>query len=376
MRIIVALVLPALLAACGPGEQKAEVIRPVLLQKVVLGAGLGQDVYSGEVRARHEADLGFRIAGKIVARLVDTGARVKKGQALARLDPQDVQLNAEAAKAALAANRADYGFAKSELDRYADLVEKKFVSQTVYEGKLNAHNAAKAKLEQAQAQYDVSRNQAGYATLLADQDGVITAVSAEAGQVVAAGQAVVRLAQPREKEVVVNVSENKLASLRNAKRLAVSLWSSPEKIHAARVREISPGVDATTRTFTVKISLPDADEGVALGMTANVLVEGASASTVAVLPMTALTESAGAPAVWVFDPASGKVALRAVKVGEYREGAVIVTSGLANGEQVVSAGVHKLIAGQVVKPLDPSAASTAPGASLAPAVVPAAAAAK
>ena len=361
--IIFALALPVLLAACGRDEQQAQTVRPVLLHKVVLGAGLGQDVYSGEVRARHEAELGFRVAGKIVARLVDTGARVTKGQALAQLDPQDLQLTAEAAKAQLAAIRAEYGFTKSELERYADLVEKKFVSQAVYDGKLTAHNAAKAKLEQAQAQYDFSRNQAAYAALVADQDGVITAVLAEAGQVVAAGQAVLRLAQPREKEVVVNVSENKLASLRAAKLLAVSLWSKPEKIYAARIREISPGVDATTRSFTVKVSLPDADEGVALGMTANVLVQGATAGNLAVLPMTALTESAGAPAVWVFDPSSGKVALRAVKVGEYRENAVTITAGLADGEQVVGAGVHKLVPGQVVRALDVALdARTAPPA--------------
>ncbi|MEI6304244.1 MAG: biotin/lipoyl-binding protein, partial [Betaproteobacteria bacterium] len=130
---IAPLLLALVLAACGQGEQKTEAIRPVLLQKVLLGAGQNQDVYAGEVRARHEADLGFRIGGKIVARLVDVGARVKKGQALARLDPQDTQLNADAAKAQLAAAQADASFAKAELDRYASLLEKKFISQAQYE---------------------------------------------------------------------------------------------------------------------------------------------------------------------------------------------------------------------------------------------------
>ena len=348
---IAPLLLALVLAACGQGEQKTEAIRPVLLQKVVLGVGQNQDVYAGEVRARHEADLGFRIGGKIIARLVDVGARVKKGQALARLDPQDTQLNADAAKAQLAAAQADASFANAELDRYASLLEKKFISQAQYAAKLNTHNAAKARLDQAQSQYDVSRNQAAYATLVADQDGVITAVMAEPGQVVAAGQAVLRLARPEEKEVLINVSENKLAALRAAKTVAVSLWSSPEKIHPARVREISPGVDATTRTFAVKVSLPGADETVALGMTANVLVQGAGADTLVVLPLTALIEAKGAPSVWVFDAASGKVNLRAVKVGEYRENAVTITSGLAEGEQVVTAGVNRLLPGQVVRAL-------------------------
>jgi len=350
MNSYIAPVLLALfLAACGQGEQKTEAIRPVLLQKVLLGAGQNQDVYAGEVRARHEADLGFRIGGKIVARLVDVGARVKKGQALARLDPQDTQLNADAARAQLAAAQADASFAKAELDRYASLLEKKFISQAQYEAKLNSHNAAKARLDQAQSQYDVSRNQAAYATLLADQDGVITAVLAEPGQVVAAGQAVLRLARPEEKEVLINVSENKLAALRAAKSVTVSLWSSPEKIHPARVREISPGVDAASRTFAVKVSLPGADETVALGMTANVLIQGAGADTLVALPLTALIEAKGVPSVWVFDAASGKVNLRTVKVGEYRENAVTITSGLADGEQVVTAGVNRLLPGQVVK---------------------------
>jgi RND family efflux transporter MFP subunit len=158
------------------------------------------------------------------------------------------------------------------------------------------------------------------------------------------------------------VSENKLAALRAAKTVAVSLWSAPEKIYEARIREISPGVDAATRTFTVKVSMPGADAAVALGMTANLLVQGDAAGRLAVLPMTALTETAGAPAVWVFDPATGKVALRAVKVGEYREGAVTITAGLADGEQVVSAGVHKLVAGQVVRALDTQPVSAAASA--------------
>lgn len=349
MRTIVTLSLLALLAACGQDEQKTAAIRPVLLQKITLGASQNQDVYAGEVRARHEADLGFRIGGKMVARLVDVGARVKKGQALARLDPQDAQLNADAAKAQLAAAQADASFAKAEIDRYASLLEKKFISQAQYEGRLNTHSMARARLEQSQSQYDVSRNQAAYATLIADQDGIITAVLAEAGQVVGAGQAVLRLARPEEKEVLINVSENKLAGLRAATSVAVSLWSSPDKIYPARVREISPGVDAASRTFTVKVSLPGADEAVALGMTANVLIQGDSSSKRVALPLTALTETNGAPAVWVFDAASGKVSLRTVKVGEYRENAVTITAGLADGEQVVTAGVNRLQPGQVVR---------------------------
>lgn len=346
----------ALVTACTPKQEAKEAIRPVLVQKVVPSDGVEHNVYSGEIKARHEADLGFRIGGKIVSRQAEVGSLVKKGAVLARIDPADAALNAEAARAQVAAAETEHSFAKAELERYRSLLEKRFISQAVYDARLNAYNSAKAKLEQLRSQYAWSRNQASYADLVADQDGVITAVNAEPGQVVAAGQAVLRLSRPEEKEVVINVPESRLNELRAAQRIAVSLWAEPGKRYRGQVREVSPNADAVTRTFTAKISVLDAGLEVKLGMTANVLVggvgNGGKGEDRVLLPLTALMQENGQPAVWVLDAASGKVALRTVKVGQYHENGVNVVGGLQPGELVVTAGVHKLIPGQVVRPVE------------------------
>ncbi|HEY8244857.1 MAG TPA: efflux RND transporter periplasmic adaptor subunit, partial [Casimicrobiaceae bacterium] len=185
---IAALAAAATLAACAKHETPVEPVRPVKLARVSIGGIGAATVFAGEVKARHESELGFRIGGKIVARLVDVGAQVKKGTPLARLDPADVALQAQAAKAAVAAARTEYEFAKAEFDRYDNLYRQKFVSGSALDQKRNVMNANAAKLEQAQAQLAVASNQAGYATLVADQDGVVTTVSAEVGQVVTSGQ--------------------------------------------------------------------------------------------------------------------------------------------------------------------------------------------
>ena len=356
---VLVLVLATGFSGCGKNEQAAEVLRPVQSVRVKPGAGLDQAAYSGEVRARYESDLGFRIGGKIVSRLVDVGALVKKGQPLARLDPNDAALNAEGAKAQLAAAETDFGFANAELERYAGLLEKKFISQAVYEGKLNAFNSAKARLDQAHASYAVSRNQSGYTVLHADYDGVITAITAEAGQVVAAGQAVMRLARPEEKEVVISVPESRLAEIRKATQVSIALWADPEKFYRARIREISPNADAATRTFTAKVSVIDSNPAVALGMTAVVLLGLAPVGDVIMLPLTALTQDNGKPAVWVVDQQSRQVGLKQVQIAQYRENGAVISGGLKSGEIVVTAGVHKLLAGQKVQVLDEAPVASA-----------------
>ncbi len=181
---------------------------------------------------------------------------------------------------------------------------------------------------------------------------MITVVNAEVGQVVQAGQAVFRLAQADQREVLINVPENRLADLNTAKRLGVVLWANPGRIYQARIREVAPAVDATTRTFAVRVSIVDADAAVRWGMTANLVLQGEGIVDAAVLPLTSVYQKDGKPAVWVFDPASKQVNLRAVEVGMYREDGVVVRSGLQNGEWVVTAGVHKLVPGQPVRPLD------------------------
>lgn len=339
------------LAACGRQEVAVNPARPVQAQRVALASAAESAIYSGEVRARYETDLGFRIAGKVVARYVDVGAVVHKGQPLARLDPSDAQLNAEAARAQVLAAETDFSFAQAELARYTTLLEQHFISKAAYEQKVNAFKVAQAKLEQQRNQYSWSRNQSGYTTLAADADGVITAVNVEVGQVVNVGQAVMKLARPEQKEVLINVPESRLAELQQAEQIAVSLWAMANKIYLGKVREVAPSGDPATRTYAVRVSIVDPDPQVRLGMTANAIVRKGQAGTtnVALLPLSALTQQDGAPAVWVIDPKSKEVHLRTVEIGQYRADGVTVRSGLQADEMVVTAGVHKLVQGQQVR---------------------------
>jgi RND family efflux transporter MFP subunit len=346
--------IPMLLAAaalggCGEGAPRVDKPRPVLVETVRFAAGEVAAAYPGEVRARRESDLAFRIGGKIVSRRVDAGDVVRKGQSLARLDPSDVALSAQAAKAQWSAAENDFRFAEAELNRSRGLLAKGFVSQTAFDGKNNAFGVAKARVEQARAQGAVAGNQAGYADLIAESDGVITAVSGEAGQVVAAGQAVMRLAQPGEKEIWISVPESRLEEMHGAPTLSASLWAAPTKQYLGRVREIAPNADPVTRTFQVKVALPDADEAVRLGMTANVLLRHVRARPTARLPLPALGSRDGKPVLWIVD-GEGRVQPRVVEVAEYLAGGATILSGVAEGDRVVVAGVHKLGAGERVEP--------------------------
>lgn len=345
------LMLAGLLSACAKEEPRREEIRPARVVKVALGSQAHQANYSGEVRARYETALAFRVGGKIARRHVELGSSVKAGQVLAELDPQDLKLAVSGAKAQVAAAQADFEQATRELKRYAELRDKKFISPTDYERRKNLYETAQARLAQIKAQHSVSANQAGYGQLRADHEGVITAVEAEAGQVVAAGQPVMRLAQPQEKEVVVSVPENRLAELRAANNISISLWAEPGKAYRGKVREISPVADAVTRTYAVKVTVLDAVPGMQLGMTANVLLSSGAVQAVTELPLTALYQKDAAAAVWVVDAASGKIRLAPVQVGEYRDQNFTVLSGLKEGDLVVSAGVHKLALNQKVRPV-------------------------
>jgi multidrug efflux system membrane fusion protein len=363
LRSMATLVLLAgALAACGAKDKPVEPVRPVQLTQVKLGGANTTAVFAGEVKPRYEADLGFRIGGKLVARYVDVGARVTKGQALARIDPADVGLQAEAAKAQVAATESEWKFAQAEYDRYQGLLKEKFISASALDAKRNTLDANRAKYEQAKANLAVAQNQASYATLNASDDGVITAVNADAGQVVTAGQAVFRLARAEEREVAISVPENRIGELTGARQLFVALWANPQKLYPAKVREVSPSVDAVTRTFAVRVAIANPDPAVQWGMTANVGVLGNGAANSAILPATSIYQQDGKPAVWRFDPATQQVSLAPVTIGQYREDGVVVTSGVRDGDWIVAAGVHKLLPGQVVRPYESSATGAVPAA--------------
>ena len=354
-------IMLAALGGCAKSTDTVNSVRPALAFKISSNSNVDTDVYAGEIRARREADHAFRIGGKMVARLVEQGSVVKRGQVLAQLDPQDVKLSADAAGANVSAATTEAKFADAEFNRFKDLFNKGFVSQSALDQKLNVANAAKARLDAARAQANVSSNQAGYATLTAEMDGVVTQVMAESGQVVAAGQAVMRIADPGKKELAISAPESKIADFRRpgingsqVRDLRVATWAQPDKYYAAKVREVSAAADPLTRTYAIRVSLQNADDNVQLGMSAfAVFIGGNEAESIAV-PLSALyvkKSSAGmVTGVWQID-AGGRVSLMAVDVIQYKENAAIVKGGLKIGDLIVAAGVHKLREGEVVKPI-------------------------
>ena len=341
---IAATCLALALSACGSAETPPPVAPKVLVQPA--GAGdAGVTVYTGEIRARHEVNLAFRVGGKIAARLVNSGMMVKAGQPLARLDPADLQLSRQAAQAQVAAAESEFTTAGAERARYADLVAKRFVSQAAFDAKENAFRSAQARLEQARAQSRISGNQAEYGTLVAEHEGVITAVLADAGQVISAGQPVFRLARPEEKEVAIAIPEGRLAELKAARQIAVSLWAQPELVMAGEIRELAAAADPATRTYAARIRIVNPAPAVALGMTARVIL-GSPSSAAIVVPLTAVVDNGKGPQVWVVD--DGKAMIRPVEVAAFREDGAAIASGLKAGEMVILTGQRRLVDGQAV----------------------------
>jgi multidrug efflux system membrane fusion protein len=352
--MLVAVALCAL-GACAKEEKKADEPRAVNVVTAEATSGELGSSYTGEVRARFETPLGFRVAGKVTARLVEIGEPVKTGQLLARLDPGDQQLGIEAARQQFAAAQATHEQSRSDLARFADLAKRGFVSDADIERRTNAERVAAAQLAQAHAQLGTYENQSAYTQLRADHDGVVTGIGAEVGQVVGAGQMVVRVARRGEREVAINVPENRLAEVRGARQVRVGFWAEPDKLLEGRVREIAPSADPVTRTYTAKVTILNPDADVQLGMTANVYFRVGGNARVVRLPATALYQKGAETAVWVVDAKSAQVSLRAVKVGRFGDDGVTVTEGLAGGETVVRAGVHKLFENEKVRILPEAA---------------------
>lgn len=355
---LLALSLGLALSACDKPHEKIEEIRPVRVMQLSSSSVDVDAEFAGEVRARIESRLGFRVGGKIVARKVDVGALVHKGQLLMQLDPQDLQLAQAQALAGLRAAETNRDLARSELKRYQDLRDKNFVSQTVLENKESAFKSAQSSVDANQAGYHGQANQAGYAKLVADIDGVVTAVDAEVGQVVAPGTPVVRVAKNGQKEVVIGLPEDKVDTLRNVEDVRVRLWAHPNDVIAGTIREVSPVADPATRTYTVKVSIPDTLTDARLGMTANVQFASQTATPQITVPLSALFYEKQATSVWVVE--KGVVRLVPVTVETASGNDAILSSGVHAGQTVVTAGVNLLKPGQKVKILgnDPAAAPT------------------
>jgi multidrug efflux system membrane fusion protein len=342
--IAVALVL----TACSKPAATEEPIRAVKVITVgVEGMRSGAE-FAGEVRARVDSRLGFRVGGKIVRRQAELGQRVKAGEVLAQLDPQDYKLAAQAAKAQVAVAATNRDLAAADFKRYKELRDQNFISGAELERRDATLKAAQAQVDQAQAQLSGQGNQAAYTTLVADVSGIVTAVEAEPGQVVAAGTPVVRMAQDGPRDVVFSVPEDRVMLIKPGSIVDVRAWSATVALKGV-VREVAASADPVTRTFGVKVSL-DAKDALPLGTTVSVVPHAFDRSGVPVikLPTSALRQDGKSSAVWVLDAASMTVKLQPIQIATADGNDVVVAAGLQPGMQVVAAGVHVLSPGQKV----------------------------
>ena len=343
-------VLIVLLIACSRQAPAPEPVRAVRTLTIAAGQAGGSVDYAAEVRARVESRLGFRVGGKMVSRPADLGDSVKAGQVLASLDPQDLRLGQEAARSSVQAARVNHEQAAADFKRFKELRDQGFISTAELERRETTLKSAQAQLEQAQAHAGVQVNQARYSTLVADVSGVVTAVEAEPGAVLTAGTTVLRVAQDGPRDVVFAVPEDQAAAIRSlqdrAGVLQVRMWGDGAAPLPATVREVAAAADPTTRTFVVKADI--GKTAVRLGQTATVSIALPVVPGVVKLPLSAVFEQQGKSSVWLLDTATMTVRAQAIQVAGAEGNWVIVAGGLSPGQQIVSAGVHVLTAGQKV----------------------------
>lgn len=326
-------------------------VRPARVTTIAFKAQSQSLMLAGTVVPRVESTLGFRVAGKVVAREVDAGTVVQPGQVIARIDPTDYRLAVDNARAALFSADADHARAKADLERYQALRgSSAFMAQTL-DQRQSLASTAQARIDQAKSQLSTAENNLAYTELKADAAGIITAVQAEVGQVLSQGQGVVKLAHSEQLEILVGVPEHRLKAVREARDVTFELWSDAGHRHAARLRELSPSADPMTRTYPARFSVLEPPAFIGLGMTATLTLSRSEGAAVAEVPLAAIFQQGTQPAVWVVDRASGKVALRPVTIARWRDDTALIASGVSDGEIVATAGVHKLEPGQKVRPI-------------------------
>lgn len=351
---IVAVAIGAGVFAWSAGATKARITelspRPARVMEITFRPQSQTLSLAGTVVPRIEASLGFRVAGKVIGRDVDVGAVLSAGQLIARLDPTDYRLAVENARAALGSADADYARAKADFDRYMNLRSSTaFMAQTL-DQRQSTSSIALARVEQARSQLTTAENNLAYTELHADGPGIVTAVQAEVGQVLAQGQTVVRVARTDEIEILVGVPEHRLKAVREAADASYELWSDPSRRFAAHLRELSPSADPVTRTYPARFSVVEKPDFIGLGMTATLAFSRPDRQSLAEVPLGAIFQQGKEPAVWIVDKASGAVTLRPVTVGRWRDDTALISSGVKDGELIATAGVHKLESGQKVKP--------------------------
>jgi RND family efflux transporter MFP subunit len=330
-------------------------LRPARVMEISYHVRGRSVVMAGTVVPHIESPLGFRVAGKIVERLVDLGSTVEAGQVIARLDPSDYRLAVDNARAAYAASEADYMRAKADHDRYLQLRNTSAFMQQTLDTRQSTAATALGRMDQARSQLAAAQNNLAYTELRADAAGVVTAVTAEVGQVMAQGQGVVKVARTDDLEILVGVPENRLASMRQVPGATFELWSDKGHKYAAKLRELSPSADPVTRTYPARFTVVERPLFIGIGMTATLTFERSDLEPVANVPLSAIFQHGTQPAVWVVDRATGQVALRDVVIARWRDDTAAIVSGVREGELVATAGVHKLEPGQKVRPLQQAA---------------------
>lgn len=346
----VALLTVALLLS-GCGQKEAAVDKPVLVktQQAGVGADSQSGSYSGTVKGRHETNMSFQVGGQILARNVQAGSRVRAGDVLMVIDARDVVQQSNQGDAQVASARAQLALAEKNLERYTQLYQENAVPRATLDQYQTNYDAAFATYRSALAQQKQGHNALGYTNLTAGANGVVSSISAEEGQVVAAGQTVLTLVQTGEMEVEISVPESKVSELALGMPVSVNFWALKGRADGS-IREISPMADSATRTYKVRVAVPEPPEGMQLGMTANVSIKGAAddaAAEGAVLPLAAIFQDGDTPQVWVVGE-DNKLTAKAVTVENLSDDKVRVT-GLAASDLVVTAGVHKLHEGQEVR---------------------------
>ncbi len=349
---VVALALLVLLSACRPGEEApAPEIRPVralTIDKRVAGDTVA---LTGTVQARSEINHAFRIDGRLIERAVDVGDRVRPGQMLARLDPQNEESALLAARAQLAAAQAQLVEARSNHERMRDLVAENAVSKASFDQAVALLQTAQSQVEASRANLRLAENRVSYTRLFAESAGVVTARGAEPGEVMPAGRMVVPIAREGARDAVFDVPARIMdGSQGRNPTVAVTLTGDPSVQATGRVREVSPRADPVTGTFAVRVQLDDAPPAIRLGSTVTGRIKLAEAPGIEI-PPSALVRADGGTAVWVVDPAAGTVSSRPIAIRGSSESAVQVASGLAPGDVVVTAGVQALRPGQKVRVL-------------------------
>jgi len=339
-----------LLTGCDKPPAPVEKPRPVKLLTVSNGASAGRVELAGEIRAQVESPLGFRVGGKIIKREVEAGQRVQKGQVLARLDPRDYTLASTAAASQVDAARADLDLARAEYKRFQELRAQQFVSDLDLDRKRVAVSAAEARLKSLQSQSSLETNRVEDAILRADSNGVITQLQADVGQVVAAGQPVLSLAQDGARDIAVEFPEDRTQAARLSGARA-SLWAKPQEQYPATLRELSAVADPVTRTFRARYRVDAPAGALALGQSATLTIPLPGNGQGIKLPTTALVSEHNQTRVWQYSPADRKVRMVPVQVVGI-DGNEVLVSGVAEGARIVVAGVHVLREGQVVRPLD------------------------